>query len=253
MNKFFNKALLSLVLPLIVSNAFASDIYVVASQSDIMLTDQRPSSHNYRKFVGHSSFNTPLMNKAFIAPVSLKISNTASAYKELIDNAANLVGLDARLVQAVIHVESRFNKNARSPVGAQGLMQLMPATARRFNVYNAYDPAQNITGGTRYLKWLYNRYRGDLSLMLAAYNAGEGNVDKHRGIPPFVETQNYVKRVMAIYQNLAVTTQPAMALPIPESGTLIASSYVSSNPVQQPKIIQLADGHFTDGFAARIE
>jgi soluble lytic murein transglycosylase-like protein len=109
-------------------------------------------------------------------------------------------GLDPLLVKAVILAESAGRPRARSPKGAMGLMQLMPATARRFGVADPDDPAQNVAGGTRYLRWLLDRYGGDVALALAGYNAGEGAVDRHGGIPPYRETQNYVRTVRSTHQ-----------------------------------------------------
>lgn len=123
-------------------------------------------------------------------------------YDAIIENAASKYGIPKGLIKAVMHTESSFNQYARSPVGAQGLMQLMPATARRFNVENSYDPEQNIDAGAKYLSWLIKRFNGDVRLALAGYNAGEGNVDKYKGIPPFKETQNYVKKVLERYNTL---------------------------------------------------
>lgn len=120
--------------------------------------------------------------------------NTA-AYSDEIRKAARAHGVDEAVVRAIIHAESAFNPNALSRVGAQGLMQLMPATARRFGVDNAFNAAQNIEGGVQYLAWLLKRFNGNLTLAAAGYNAGEGAVDKYNGVPPYGETQRYVQRV----------------------------------------------------------
>jgi soluble lytic murein transglycosylase-like protein len=117
------------------------------------------------------------------------------AYSSEIAAAAREFGVEEAVVRAVIHAESAFNPTALSRAGAQGLMQLMPATARRFGVSDAYDASQNIRGGVQYLSWLLRRFNGDLTLAAAGYNAGEGAVDRHGGVPPYSETRYYVKRV----------------------------------------------------------
>jgi soluble lytic murein transglycosylase-like protein len=117
-------------------------------------------------------------------------------YEPLIREHASRHALRPDLVRAVIQVESGFNPRARSPKGAMGLMQLMPATARELGVYDAYDPAENIRGGTTYLRRLIDRYDGNEELALAAYNAGSSAVDRHgRAVPPYRETREYVKKV----------------------------------------------------------
>lgn len=124
-----------------------------------------------------------------------KLRLNTTAYASEIRNAATQYGVDEAVVRAIIHAESAFNPNALSRVGAQGLMQLMPATARRFGVGNAFDASQNIEGGVQYLAWLLKRFDGNLTLAAAGYNAGEGAVDKYNGVPPYGETQRYVQRV----------------------------------------------------------
>ena len=124
-----------------------------------------------------------------------------SRFEPLVLEYAAREGLRPDLVRAVIQVESGFNPDARSPVGAMGLMQLMPATAHELGVRNAFDPADNVRGGTAYLRRLLDRYDGNEELALAAYNAGFDAVDRHgRRIPPYQETQNYVRKVGAVAQ-----------------------------------------------------
>ncbi|MGC9944983.1 MAG: lytic transglycosylase domain-containing protein [Bryobacteraceae bacterium] len=137
---------------------------------------------------------------------------------ETVDRIARQNDLSPRLVHSVIQVESNYDPNAVSPKGAQGLMQLIPSTARRFGVSDIFDPADNIQGGARYLKYLLELYKGDEALALAAYNAGEGAVSRYGGVPPFPETQDYVAKVR---QRLAATPTP--------NETGVAPSAVQSN------------------------
>ncbi len=164
-----------------------TDVYVYKDKQGVLTFTNVPTHTGYRRVLRDN--NSPLSS-----PTSF------TSYDELIRSASDRYSVDADLIRAVIKTESDFNSTARSNKGAMGLMQLMPDTARLHNVVNAYDPIDNIEGGVRHLKLLLGRYQGDLKLSLAAYNAGINAVEKFRGIPPFAETQEYVRRVLQQYQ-----------------------------------------------------
>ncbi len=130
------------------------------------------------------------------APVARRRSRR---FDQLIGRLAPRFALDPQFVREVVAAESAYNPRARSPKGAQGLMQLMPGTAARFGVENPWDPEDNLMGGMRYLEFLLAYYRGDLTRVLAAYNAGEVAVDRHGGVPPYAETRRYVARILKHY------------------------------------------------------
>lgn len=186
--------------------AWAGDIFVgLAAQESIVLTNVA-EGEGFAVLVG-----APVEAAAEAAPtvtvtgrgagVSATVVERASAYAPLVEEAARQSRLDPRLLHAVIATESGYNPAARSPKGAQGLMQLMPATARRYGVVNAFEPRNNILGGARYLADLLVMFDQDVQLALAAYNAGEHAVLRHgRRIPPFRETTAYVPRVMSYYK-----------------------------------------------------
>lgn len=125
--------------------------------------------------------------------------SSKSQILDMVNQVARNNGVDEKLVQALIKQESGFNPNAKSKAGAMGLMQLMPATAKALGVSDPFNPTQNVEGGVKYLKSMLNRYNGNVILALAAYNAGPNAVDKYDGVPPYKETQNYVKSILANY------------------------------------------------------
>jgi soluble lytic murein transglycosylase-like protein len=130
------------------------------------------------------------------AALENELATSDFAYADLVMSLAKKHEVDWKLVAAVMRAESNFNPRAVSPKGAQGLMQLMPGTARLYSVTDPYDPVQNIDAGVRHLKMLIQRFPGKLDLVLAAYNSGEKTVDRFKGIPPFSETRSYVKKVL---------------------------------------------------------
>lgn len=144
------------------------------------------------------------------ASIRPSFSKNRNAFDKFIHEAALANNVDQGLVKAIIHTESGFNPRALSKPGAQGLMQLMPTTAAMYSVADAFDPKQNIAAGTQHIRYLLNRYKS-IELALAAYNAGEGNVKKYGGIPPFAETRDYVKRVISRYKHLYGGSATALA------------------------------------------
>lgn len=135
----------------------------------------------------------------YSAQTTLKRQPPTTEFNHLIAQAAQKYNVDEQLIHAIIKMESNYNPNTVSHKGAVGLMQLMPVTANEVGVTNRYDNAQNIDGGTHYFSKMLQRHNGDLKLALASYNAGPGNVKKYGGIPPFKETQNYVRKVLNYY------------------------------------------------------
>jgi hypothetical protein len=161
------------------------------------------------------------------------------AYSDAIYNSCERHGVDPALVHAIVKVESDFNPYALSSKGAMGLMQLMPQTAIDMNVRNTFNPHENIDGGVRYLRYLIDRYAGNLSLALAAYNAGETAVKKWGTIPPFMETQNYVQRVLKLYNGTgtAFTSSPRYTIFIGygEDGALLLTDDPSKQKLARTK------------------
>ena len=181
--------LISLVALFGASSAHA-DVYMYQDKDGVINFTNAPTHAGYRRVMRE--------NSTAYGPATVT-ANPANGYDEVIQDASSRHSLDADLIRAVIKAESDFNSNARSNKGAMGLMQLMPDTARLLNVPDAYNPYANIDGGVRYLKMLLGRYQGDVTLSLAAYNAGSGAVDKHGGVPPYAETREYVRRVLQFW------------------------------------------------------
>lgn len=173
------------------------------------------------RFVGDSAAPTPACMRVVEDDIEQDIEDFLSnparqKVVELVRKLAPEYGVSPRLVMAVIKAESNFEHTAISPKNAQGLMQLIPETSTRFNVKKPFDPEQNIRGGMSYLRWLLAYFEGDVALVAAAYNAGEGAVNRYRGVPPYAETRGYVKRIMSIFKKEAHPYNPEITTPSPE-------------------------------------
>lgn len=191
------RSLVALLLVFAVEIAGA-DVYVFTDSNGVTSFSNVPADDRYQLLISSAVDETP--DDAIVNPYMLAKS---ASYNPIIEEAASNHDMEAALLRAVIVVESGFDERAESHAGAQGLMQLMPATARLYGVSNAFDPSQNVRAGARYLRELIDRYDDDLELALAAYNAGEDAVDRYgRQVPPFEETRRYVPKVLKIYNSL---------------------------------------------------
>ncbi len=173
----------------------AEQLYSYRSDSgSLTFTSRRPEGKNFKVVDPKTPKYSIIFHRGLGYNWSSKPKPTS--YDSLILELAKKYKVEAAVVKAVIHIESAFNARAVSSSGARGLMQLIPATARRFGVTDSFHPIDNMTGGIKYLSWLFERFNGNLRHVLAGYNAGEGAVDQYGGIPPYRETQDYVKKVI---------------------------------------------------------
>jgi soluble lytic murein transglycosylase-like protein len=182
------------------SGAAVADIYAFVDADGVTHFSNVPSDERFEVVLNSGK-------RPESPPIHPAILSLSIRYDSMIRAAANDADVDPELLRAVIVIESGFDANAVSSAGAQGLMQLMPATAKSYGVSDAFDPQQNILGGARYLRDLIDRYDADYELVLAAYNAGEDAVAKYGGrVPPFAETQRYVPKVLGLYDRLQQMT-----------------------------------------------
>jgi soluble lytic murein transglycosylase len=189
MNCFFIGIYTFLYFMIAIVTPLYADIYVYADNQGVLHFTNVPTSSkssNYKVYIKETP-NRPLE------------SNITDLYDHVISEASHTHGVSFSLLKALIKTESDFNPRAVSSAGARGLMQLMPENIKTFKIKNPFDPRENIMGGTQYLKQLIDRFNGKLPLALAAYNAGPGVVEKYQRVPPFKETENFVKQVMKYY------------------------------------------------------
>ena len=173
-----------------------ADIYRYEDEEGIIHFTDAPTDKRFKVILRDLKKDKLLRTR-----LHLPISANPGDYDAIIKASADKYGVSTSLVKAVIHAESGYNPNALSRKGASGLMQLMPGTARSLKVNNSFDPKDNVEGGVKYLRFLIDTFRGDISLALAAYNAGLNKVAKFGGIPPYAETRNYVNKVLSYMQS----------------------------------------------------
>jgi soluble lytic murein transglycosylase-like protein len=204
--KRFRSILLLVTLLLILATATSSSADIYSKEGDdgtIHFTNMRPQGKERRKYKVY--LKTPPSRRARpgVVPVPARNTNPAryTRYDSSIIEASRAFSIPEPFIRAVIRVESDYDPRVVSVAGAEGLMQLMPATARRMNVADSFDPHQNIMGGARYLRYLANMFSGDMVLTIAGYHAGEGAVTKYRGVPPYISTQEYIRKVLKYYNH----------------------------------------------------
>lgn len=227
----------AIVLFALASTAGYADIYQYVDENGVLhFTNVNGGGKRHRKVAAEKAAAEELHSAteaASAAPGALRRTSAgfSSSYSEFINTACYKHGVDPSLVHAIIKVESDFNPYALSRKGAMGLMQLMPQTAVELNVKNSFSPQENIDGGVKYLRYLLDRYEGNIKLALAAYNSGETSVKRWGTIPPFKETQQYVKKILALYNGKTGSLAPRYTIYVGynEDGSLLLTDNPSNH------------------------
>jgi len=222
----------------------SADIFKYVADDGVVCYTDTPAGKKADRIHKDTPETASVQNQS--SPDNSLTGSRASAYHSIVHEKASLYDLDPSLIKAVIKTESNWNSRAVSRKGAMGLMQLMPATAMDMNVQNPYDPEENIEGGTKYLRNLLERFNGDITLALAAYNAGPKTVEKFGYVPPITETKHYVSKVLSLYNGQTILPsatsesgkskkkyEPIYKVLLDDGSLLFTnSSLVSKNPVR---------------------